>query len=50
MWRSKKKEKKRKRNAVCVWRIKKEGKKRKKKREEMVSQHFHNTFTINFKW
>ena len=31
------------RNAVHVWRIKKEGKKNKK---EMVSQYFHNIFTI----
>ena len=43
----KKKEKKKERNAVRVWRIKKEGKKKKK---EMVSQYFHNIFTINFKW
>ena len=39
VWRRKKKG-----NAVRVWRIKKEGKKRKKKKEEMVSQYFHNKF------
>ena len=38
-----------KKNAVCVWRTKKEEKKKKKKRK-MVSQYFHSTFTINFKW
>ena len=41
----KKGKKKRKRNAVHVWRIKKE-----RKKNEMVSQYFCNTFTINFKW
>ena len=34
---------------MCV-EDKKRGKKKEKKREEMVSQYFHNTFTINFKW
>ena len=43
----KKRKKEEERNAVHVWRIKKEGKKNKK---EMVSQYFHNIFTINFKW
>ena len=33
---------------VLVWRRKKEGKKRKKKKKEMLSQYFHNLFTINF--
>ena len=48
----KKREKKGKRKKCYVWRIKKEGKKKekKKKEKEMVSQYFHNTFIINFKW
>ena len=29
---------------------KKEGEKKGKKRKEMVSQYFHNTFIINLKW
>ena len=46
-----KKKKERKRNVVRLWRIKKRGKKRKKKKKKKrVSQYFHNTFPINFKW
>ena len=41
-----KKEGKKEGNMVHVWRIKKEGEKKKKK--EMLSQYFHNLFTINF--
>ena len=51
VWRRKKKEKKEKKCGTCV-EDKKRGKKKgkKKKEKEMVSQYFHNTFIINFKW
>ena len=47
----KKKGKKEKKCGTCV-EDKKRGKKKekKKKEKEMVSQYFHNTFIINFKW
>ena len=41
----KRKKEKKKKYGTCV-----EDKKRGKKRKEMVSQYFHNIFTINFKW
>ena len=48
VWRRKKK-KKGKRKKCRVWRIKKRGEKKGKKKKEMLSQYFHNSFTINFK-
>ena len=47
--RGQKKGKRRRKKCGSVWRIKKEGKKKGKKKKKMVSQYFHNIFTINFK-
>ena len=48
--REKKEKKKKKKCGMCVKDKKRGEKKGKKRKKKMVSQYFHNTFTINFKW